>query len=177
MKKRMFQIFILMVSIILLAFVITQWKPEKVQAALGNQGIPVRCYNTTGGLSAGTTTFLTCVTPVSPSFVSSQRVPAGYFFLVTDVFVTPLSGGTGNTPVSFYLFDAYATSGRASSYTFRSIDGASYGEHFNLPLYVLTEDHRLEVQAFNANAASFDIRITGMLVNNVSYLPAIFSNP
>lgn len=177
MKKRMFQLFLIMATIILLAFGFTQMKPKNVQAALGNQGIPVRCYNTSGGLSAGTTTFLTCVTPVSPGFVSSQRVPAGYYFVVTDVFVTPLSGGTGDTPVTFYLFDAYGTSSRASSNTFRSIDGASYGEHFNMPLYVLTEDHRLEVQAFNANAASFDIRITGMLVNNVSYIPVIFSNP
>jgi hypothetical protein len=72
--------------------------------------------------------------------------------------------------------DAYGANSHASPYTYCSIDGASVGEHFYMPLYVLTADHRLEVHAFNANAATFDIRITGMLVNNVSYLPAISQN-
>ena len=176
MKNRLGQFAILGVLIIIMAFAISQLNLIPAKAALGNQGIPVRCY-ISGSVAAATSQFMTCVSAASPYFVSSQRVPTGYYFLVTDVFVTPSTGGTGNTPVGFYLFDAYGTSSRASSYTFRSIDGASYGQHFNVPFYVLTADHRLEVQAFAANATSFEIRITGLLVNSVTYLPALYTNP
>jgi len=177
MRNRFYQFLFMVVLVILLAIGIGQLKTGNVQAALGNQGIPVRCYPVGGGLPAGTTQFLTCVTPGTNLMVSGQRVPSGYYFLVTDVFVTPSTGGTGNTPVGFYLYDAYAISSRASLYFFRSIDGASYGEHFTVPLYVLPADHRLEIQAFNANAAAFDIRVTGLLVTNVAYTPIILSNP
>lgn len=176
MKNRLYQAIFVMATIALLAFAIAQFKIINVKAALGNQGAPVRCY-IGGQLAAAETYFMTCTTPANPNFVSNQRVPSGYYFLVTDVFVTPVSGGAGNTPVGFYLYDAYGTNSRSSSYAFRSIDGASYGQHFNMPLYVLTADHRLEVAAFGGNAAAFEIRVTGMLVNNVSYVPALFSNP
>lgn len=146
------------------------------RADVGNQGIPVRCYETSGGISPGTTVFMTCVNSGSNLFVSSQRVPSGYYFLVTDVFVTPLSGANGNATVTFYFFDAYGTSGRASSYTFRSVDGASYGQHFTVPMYVLPADHRIEIQAFNANTVDFDIRVTGLLTTNVDYLPLVVNN-
>ncbi len=176
MKKHMFKLFLLVATIAVLAFGITQLKPEKVQAALGNQGIPVRCYAPLSSISPGITKFMTCVNS-GTNLMGSSRVPSGYYFLVTDVFVTPLSGGPGTANVTFYLFDAYGTSSRASSYTFRSTDGASYGQHFTVPLYVLPYDHRLEVQAFNANNVAFDIRITGLLVTNFTYVPSIISGP
>jgi hypothetical protein len=159
---------VIVALVVVVALTVLNHQPA--DAALGNQGTPVRCY-TSGSLSAGTTQFMTCVSAAPPSFVSSQRVPAGYYFLVTDIFVTPLGGSTGSATVAFYLFDAYSTSGRASSYTYRSVDGQSSGQHFTTPLYVLTPDHRLEIQAFGANQQSFEIRITGLLVNNVTYLP------
>jgi hypothetical protein len=162
--------------ILMLAVAISQINLIPAKASLGNQGIPVRCY-ISGSVTAGTSQFMTCVSAAAPYFVSSQRVPSGYYFLVTDVFVTPATGGTGDTPVGFYLYDAYGTSSRASSYVFRSVDGASYGQHFIVPLYVLTADHRLEVQAFGGNATSFEIRMTGLLVNSVTYLPMLYNNP
>ena len=175
MKNRVYQAFLLVITIVLLAFGISQIKTENVKAALGNEGIPVRCYAPLSSISPGITKFMTCVNAGS-NLMGSSRVPLGYYFLVTDVFVTPLSGGPGTANVTFYLFDAYGTDSRASSYTFRSNDGASFGEHFNVPLYVLPYDHRLEIQAFNANNVAFDIRITGLLVTNFTYVPSLISS-
>jgi hypothetical protein len=56
------------------------------------------------------------------------------------------------------------------------VDGATSGQHFNVPLYTLTPDHRLEVQAFNANDVAFNIYVTGLLVTNVNYLPLVIQH-
>ena len=175
MKYRWNQLMFIVLVVVLVIIGIILLPPDNAQASLGNQGIPVRCY-VSGSIAPGTTVFLNCITPISPSFVGAQRVPDGYYFLVTDIFVTPVSGGAGNTPVGFYLYNAYGETSRESLYNFRSIDGASYGEHFTSPFYVLVADHRLEVQASNANATSFEIRVTGLLVTNVTYL-SLISNP
>ncbi len=178
MRRRRFQISLVAVVVAALGLSALFIPNLTARADVGNQGTPVRCYASGGAISHGETQFMTCVRADGgyPGFVNSQRVPSGYYFMVTDVFVTPLSGGNGSTTVTFYLFDAYGTSGRASSYTFRSLDGASYGQHFTVPLYVLPADHRIEIQAFNANAADFDLRITGVLTTNVNYLPLVVNN-
>jgi len=176
MNKRLIRISITLLAVILIGLGVTWIANGSARAALGNQGIPVRCY-ISGTMAPGTTQFLTCVSAAPPGFVGSQRVPDGYYFLVTDILVTPSGGTTGNAPVDFYLFDAYGTSSRASLIHFRSVDGATYGEHFTAPMYVLSADHRLEVQAFNANATSFDIRVNGLLTTNVDYLPMVLNNP
>ena len=87
--------------------------------------------------------------------------------------MTPYGGSTGNATVGFYLFNAYATSGPAETNFFRSVDGQTFGEHFVSPMFVLLPDHRLEVVGFNSNQQTFDIRVTGLLVNNVTYLPVL----
>jgi len=146
--------------------------PGMAQAALGNQGIPARCYN----IGFTSSFFLTCVTPSgSPvSFVSSQRVPDGYYFLITDIVVTPTSGVSGNV-VDFNLEDAYGASSIQSINHFRTLDGNTFGQHYTAPMWVLLPDHRLGVVAQAANQLNFDIRVNGFLVTNINYLPLILN--
>lgn len=176
MKKHLIRMAIIGLVVILVGLGATWLVSGTARAALGNQGIPVRCYTSSGGIAPGDDVFLTCVPAAPPSFVGSQRVPDGYYFLVTDVMVTPLANTTSAERVDFYLFNAYGTNSRSSLYHFRSVDGATSGQHFNVPLYTLTPDHRLEVQAFNANAVSFNIYVTGLLTNNVNYLPLVLQH-
>lgn len=176
MKKHLFRAAIIGVLVLIVGLGATWLVNGPARAALGNQGIPVRCYVTSAGVAPGGDIFPTCVSASLPGFVDSQRVPDGYYFLVTDVLFTPHSSTTGPEKVDFYLFDAYGTNGRSSSYHFRSVDGATAGQHFTVPLYTLTPGHRLEIQAFNANDVDFDIYVTGLLVTNVDYLPVVLSH-
>jgi hypothetical protein len=176
MKKHLIRMAIMGLVVVLVGLGATWLVSGNARAALGNQGVPVRCYTSSAGVAPGGDIFLTCVPAAPPGFVSSQRVPTGYYFLVTDVMVTPQASTTTAERVDFYLFDAYGTNSRSSSYHFRSVDGASSGQHFSVPLYTLTADHRLEVQAFNANDVGFDIYVTGLLVNNVNYLPLVLEH-
>jgi hypothetical protein len=176
MKKHLIRMAIMGLAVVLVGLGATWLVSGSARAALGNQGVPVRCYTTSAGIAPGGDLFLTCVPAAAPGFVSSQRVPDGYYFLVTDVMVTPQTSGTSAKSVDFYLFDAYGTNSRASDYHFRSVDGASFGQHFSTPLYTLPADHRLEVQAFNANSVGFDIYVKGLLVNNVNYLPLVLEH-
>ncbi len=147
--------------------------PSQAKAAFANVGIPARCYN----IGFSSSLFLTCVTPPGSgvSFVSSQRVPSGYFFLVTDVMVTPVGGTTGDATTDFYLEDCYGDASIQSINHFRNLEGATYGQHFNAPMWVLLADHRLQVVTQAANQQNFDIRVNGFLVTNINYMPVVVS--
>ncbi|OJX48226.1 MAG: hypothetical protein BGO78_13220 [Chloroflexi bacterium 44-23] len=173
MKNRVYKVFLVAATIVILAFGFAQLKTDNVEAALGNQGIPVACYDAGGRQNPGTTTILGCYTPVSPGFIDDLKVPSGYYFLVTDVFVTPDSSATTPLPSLFLLSD----DGTAAYYKFRILDSASHGEHFNMPLLVLPAEHTLHVSGKITNTGFVDVRVTGMLVTNATYVPAIFSNP
>ena len=157
---------LLIVGIVLLA-------PAHAEAAFANTGIPARCYD----ISFSSNFFMTCVTPQgsATSFVSSQRVPTGYYFLVTDIMVSPLGGTAGNALTDFDLEDTYSTSGIQSITHFRNLEGSTYGQHFNAPMWVLLPDHRLQVVVSSGNQQNFDIRINGFLVTNLNYLPVVIS--
>jgi hypothetical protein len=177
MIKKLIQITVIIGSLTAIGLAAAFIPNQMAKAALGNEGYPVRCYGDSSGVAPGEDIFLTCITPSgAPNFVSSQRVPSGYYFYITDIVVTPFSGAAGSANITFYLFDAYGASSRASLNTYRSVDGQTLGEHFTSPLYVLTADHRLEVQAFNANQQTFEIRVYGILTTNMTYLPLAFSN-
>lgn len=176
MKKHLIHTGLIILMVLLVGLGATWMVNGPARAALGNQGIPVRCSFTSAGIAPGDDKFLTCLSAAQPSFVGSQRVPDNYYFMVTDILVTPNTSVTSATRIEFYLFDAYGTNSRSSLYHIRSVDSATFGQHFTVPLYVLTSGHRLEVQAFNANATSFDIYVTGLLVTNVNYLPVIISH-
>jgi hypothetical protein len=140
--------------------------------SLGNVQYPVRCYNI--GNSASYT--LICVTPAgSPSFVSSQRVPEGYYFLITDVMITP-TGSLAADNVVLDLNNAYGAGSIQSINHFRVLDGSTFGQHFNAPMWVLFPDHYLSVVQDADNQSTYDIRVNGFLVTNGTYLPMVMND-
>ena len=153
----------------------TAWlMTETTHASLVNQGYPVRCYN----VSTTSEFFLSCInTQGTPSFVGNQRVPTGYYFLITDIMITAHENVVGND-VSFKLKDCWDTASVMYPTTnFRVLDGSTLGQHFIAPMWVLPEDHRLGVELLPGNQAAFDLRVNGFLVTNVSYLPVVLHLP
>jgi len=157
------------VLVVIIGLVVTLAATGTAQADLGNQGFPVRCYNN----SSATDYFMVCINPSgSPVFAGNQRVPIGYYFLVTDVMITPHGGASGNAVV-FDLKDAYGDAYVQSINRFRVLDGATLGQHFEAPMWVLLPDHRLEVTELAGNQSDYDLRVNGFLVTNMSYLPLV----
>ena len=96
--------------------------------------------------------------------------------MVTDVLITPYRGANGDGVVDIDLNDAYGSSSTQSINPFRSVDGATYGQHFTAPMWVLTPDHRLGVATLGDTNQQFEIRVSGLLTTNVPCMPAIFHN-
>ncbi|MBC7224809.1 MAG: hypothetical protein H5T59_11145 [Anaerolineae bacterium] len=103
-----------------------------------------------------------------------QRVPSGYYLLVTDVVVTP-DGGTDTSATinDVILYDAYGSNGRAYSIRFRSLGTGTFSEHFTTPYMVLPAGHRLEAAAAWFNDDWLFVQVSGLLVTNVSCQPLI----
>lgn len=148
----------------------------KAAAGLGNSGVAVRCFAPGAGVAAGNSAFLTCYAADGTGFSDNQRVPPGYFLAVTDVLVSPRAGAALSGATEISLFDAYGTSSRQSQFYLRSADTSTYGHTFVVPYLVLQSDHRLEVVAPGFNAYTVDVRVTGVLVTNLQWLPAIMRN-
>lgn len=173
MKSSLRQLVWIVAGVLLLALSADLQAPDQAQAAFANTGLPVRCYN----IGFSSSMFLTCVTPPGSgvSFSSSQRVPAGYYFAITDILVTPVSG-TGTAVTDFYLEDCYGESSIQSINHFRHLGGETFSEHYAAPMWVLLADHRLQVVAQAANEQNYDIRVNGLLLTNLYYL-AVVSAP
>jgi hypothetical protein len=144
---------------------------DPVRAALGNRGVPVRCYKPGAGVPPGESEFLTCI-PASGSGFSEGRVPEGYHFLVTDILITPDAGSDIDALTDVRIYAAYGESSRAYSLRFRNTTTSTYSEHFTTPNMVLPEGYRLEV-ANTISAHYVEVEISGLLVNNVTYVPLV----
>jgi hypothetical protein len=140
-------------------------------AALGNSGVPVRCFRPGASLAPGGQTFLSCVASDGTAFAEGQRVPTGYYLLVTDVLITPDAGASTSGIVDLTVFDAYGTNSRQSSFRLRDTRAATFGYQFAAPYFVLPATHRLEVTSAAISAHSAEIRVSGFLVTNLNYIP------
>ncbi len=58
-----------------------------------------------------------------------------------------------------------------SFYHFRSIEGSTYGQHFNSPLVVVVAGDWLDVLPLAGSQQAFDIYVSGFLVTNLNYIP------
>jgi hypothetical protein len=170
MNKHLMRAILFCSAALLIVLGIAWLSPARAEAALGNTGVPARCYNIGWN---GSGFYLTCTTPPGSgvSFVGSQRVPAGYYFMITDLWATPASGTTTDGVTDFYLQDCYSEASIQSVNHFRNLEGATYGQHFNAPMWVLLADHRLQVVPQAANQQNFEIRVNGFLVTNLNYIP------
>lgn len=145
-----------------------------VRASLGNTGVPVRCTEQPGAsVPPAESRFLTCTAADGTPFVDGQRVPNGRYLLVTDIMVTPDGGTDAAALTDVTLYDAYGESGRSYSLRLRGTTTASYDYHFTTPYMVLPAGHRLEAStAWFAEKWVF-VRVSGLLVTNVNYLPLV----
>jgi hypothetical protein len=118
--------------------------------------------------SAGSSIFLECNTSDGTLFTENQRVPEGYFLLVTDVTVTRYSGTESR--ILMKLFDAYDISSRGDWLPIGSED-RMVSAHFTTPYLIIPAGHRLEVEYGATKAEYFGLRVSGLLVNDVSSWP------
>ena len=147
------------------------WNPA--YASMGNRGVPVRCFAPGAGVAPGGSAFMSCFAADGTGFSGNQRVPAGYYLLVTDVIVTPAAGSTAAGVTQVAIYDAHGTSSRQSEMRLRSTTTDSYAHTFAAPYLVLQPDHRLEIVAPGYNAFTVDVRATGLLVNSVTFVPIV----
>jgi len=146
------------------------------RAALGNNGVPVRCeIEIEGGapLDPGYGTFFNCVASDGTLFNDGgQQVPKGYYFLVTDILVTPIHPHSTQT-AGYIKFSLRDKEGEIIEYSmdFEDLSGNTISEHFTAPYFVLLANHKL----WGGNWSDFAVRmyISGLLVTNLNYLPVI----
>jgi hypothetical protein len=165
---------IVVVAAVAVLFAIAWGAAGPVRASLGNTGVPVRCSEAPGTpIQPAESRFLTCTAADGTPFADGQRVPNGRYLLVTDIMVIPDGGTDMEALTDVTLYDAYGNSGRAYSLRLRGTTTASYDYHFTTPYMVLPAGHRLEASiAWFAQKWVF-VRVSGLLVTNVNYLPLV----
>ena len=126
------------------------------------EGIPARCTTASVGVQPGQIRTMSC-------FLSSRTatqggrfttVPRGYYFLVTDIIVTP-NGGSGTTEV--WVQDLTNTS-LEELLRLRGSSTTSFGRTFTTPYLVVQEDHRVRAQNLLSSGAAVLVDLTGLLV-------------
>jgi hypothetical protein len=159
---------------VLMVLIVAGWAAVKpVQAYLGNTGVPVRCIRATP-LSPGFRNYLPCVPANGPEFTdSNQRVPDGYYFLVTDITIIPDGGTDVEAITDVYVHSSHGESERVTSIRLRNVTTASYGISYRVPYLVLPAGHRLELVNDAVSQKGVSARISGILVTNVNFLPMV----
>lgn len=172
MKRESFVRLTLVAAIALLLVGASSGSPSlgRVEAVAANHSVPVRCFKS-GAIAPGGQAFLTCIAADGTTFPEGQRVPTGYYLLMTDVVITPDAGNAATGITDIRVFDGYATSSRQSETRFRSTDTSTYSYTYAAPYLVLSAGHRLDVTSAAFSAYGADVRISGLLVTNLDYLP------
>lgn len=167
---------ILALTLVIMIGLVVTTGSGKATAALGNSGVPVRCFKPSAALAPGGQTFLNCIASDGTAFAEGQRVPTGYYLLVTDVLITPDAGTATSGIVDLTFYDAYGTNSRQSSFRLRDTRAATFGYQFSAPYFALPATHRLEVTSAAISAHGAEIRVSGFLVTNLNYLPLALRN-
>ncbi len=158
----------------LIVVIVAGWAVVKpVQAYLGNAGVPVRCIRT-APLAPGFRNYLPCVPARGPEFTdNNQRVPDGYYFLVTDITIIPDGGTDVEAITDVYIHSSHGESERVTSVRLRNVTTASYGISYRVPYLVLPAGYRLELVNDAVSQKGVSARISGILVTNVGFLPMV----
>jgi hypothetical protein len=144
-------------------------------AQLGNRGIPVSCFEYPDFLSpGGSGSILRCYPANSAiAFGGNTNVPTGYYFIVTDVLITPTSIADTTSSFDITLEINPVTASIRENIRLRSIGTANFGEHFSVPYLVLSENEWLKASSASTAGKDVLVRVSGLLVNSVNYLPLI----
>ena len=164
---------VIIVCFVVIGLLGFQFVSKPARASLGNSGIPVQCFPDTLGntIAPDESAFFRCVAADGTLFNDNQqRVPAGYYLLITDIVITPESG---DSTIGAFNLTLYADSGKSNweyGVEFRDLTGNTVSEHYTVPYMVLPENYRVE--GYNQAATySLNIYLSGLLVTNVSYMP------
>jgi hypothetical protein len=104
-------------------------------------------------------------------FDAQQRVPAGYYFLVTDITVWPAAYAAVPSPMDIMICDVIDMDATYACLDMRDTSqGQTISQHYNIPYLVLSAGHRLKISSSSASYTSVTIRFSGLLVTNLNYL-------
>lgn len=160
--------------ITLIVVLISGQLAASAQASLGNSGVPVRCAPASTGqiILQDDYEFFNCSTFGGISFTAGQRVPTGYYLLVTDISATPDLSDSDYYRLTIYA--AYGENSRAYSFNIMNASGGSHSEHFQVPYLILPEGYRIEGYAYiSPGPNALRVQISGLLVTNLNYLPVV----
>lgn len=147
-------------------------------AYLGNSGIPVRCIPSAPGgvIPEGADARFNCVAADGTAFVQGQSVPAGYYFLVTDVVITPERLTTVDTAHRVVIRDREANGDMMAELHLEVFRSETRSVNFSTPFLVLNSGHHLTGQHFSMDSFGINVHVAGLLVTNVTYFPGVTSN-
>ena len=146
--------------IVLVLLALAFWTPA--QAQIGNLGVPVRC-----AAAVSSTPAVFACTAADGTVFANNRVPAGYYFHVTDIIIAPSS--TADTQADIQMEDAGNNS--TGDVLIQTSAFGTQGQHFTTPALVLPAQYRLRGLSFTAT--SYIAQVYGLLTKNVTYVPLI----
>lgn len=124
---------VLWVGAVLLLLGISWSWASSARASLGNTGVPVRC--SVSSFAQSSTKTLKCYAADGTLFTNSdERVPTGYYLLVTDITLVTDGGLDASAVVSA---DFKAASPANQFMRLRNTDNAMQHFHFGAPYFVL----------------------------------------
>jgi hypothetical protein len=95
--------------------------------------------------------------------------------LVTDITIIPDGGADTQGVTDVYIHNAFGDSDRVTSARLRGVTTASYGISYRVPYLVLPAGHRLELVNDAASQMGISVRISGLLVTNLNFVPLVAS--
>ena len=141
-----------------------------VSAAIGNRGVPV--YGRLTSPLPQSDSDRIKLYSADDSFNAITEVPAGKYLLVTDIEFTPDAG----TDTAALLHLTAVVPNTSQSIVLRSTDASTHAINCTTPLLTVGPGQFIEI----SNAWFSDkwgyVHISGMLVDNVTYIPVVLEN-
>jgi hypothetical protein len=171
MTKRLKQYLLGLAALVLLALLATGAVARPSRAYLGNHGVPV-FGRLSGSLPDGDTDHMKFYAADGTPFSQGhEAVPEGYYLVITDIMMTPDGGADPAAVVSVDLTGS--TSGGVQSLRLRSTDNGTLSLHYTVPYFILEPGEKLEVENAWYSEKWAYVNVSGMLVNNLVYLPHV----
>jgi len=138
-----------------------------VSAAIGNRGVPV--YGRLSGPLPQSDSARIQLYAANDSFNSITEIPAGKYLLVTDIEFTPDAGT--DTAALLHLTAVVPNTGQ--SLVLRSTDASTHAINCTTPLLTVGPGQFIEItNAWFSDKWGY-VHISGMLVDNVTYIPVV----
>ena len=167
MKRTTVSIIVLACLVLALLIVTAFTAVSSASAQLGNTGVPVWCDG--GILNPNTSSDFYCKAADGTLFGGTSIVPAGHYFLITDIVIQP----GGGTPTGEWRVALFIKSGQFSKgwLSFINQGRTNFGEHFSTPYLVLSQGYHLQVNSEYSSSGWAEVYISGLLTTNVYYMP------